>query len=323
MAPPEGATLFEWLKSTVLRLMRVPHEPEPPAGAPGSLRVFRAGESHYRLRVLRWALGQSGALIGIGFSLVFLGAFESGIERARVSAQAEAAPSPAAATPAAEAPPAVASAPGPTQSPSPSARTSRSERREARDRAIRAGFLRVSGVLIPFIWFLEIGGMIAFAAQLLVTYALVRLEFEQHWYIVTDRSLRIRTGILRLQESTMSFANVQQVEIRQGPVQRFLGLADVCVRSAGGGETGAAAEGHGVDTSLHTGVFEGVTNAEEIRNLILARLRAFREAGLGDPDEATFASALPAVRGGVSPVTAAAALALEEARALRQTVQRR
>ena len=58
--------MFEWVKARVLRLMRVPHEPEPPMGAPGSARVFRAGVNHYRLRVLRWYFGQAGALIGIG-----------------------------------------------------------------------------------------------------------------------------------------------------------------------------------------------------------------------------------------------------------------
>ena len=83
----------------------------------------------------------------------------------------------------------------------------------------------------------------------------------------------------------MSFANLQQVEIRQGPLQRFLGLADVCVRSAGGGDPAAGPKGHGEETSLHLGVFEGVANAVEIRDLVLDRLRKFREAGLGDPED--------------------------------------
>ena len=36
---------------------------------------------------------------------------------------------------------------------------------------------------------------------------------------------------------------------------------------------------------MHSGLFHSVTNAAEIRDLILERLRRFREAGLGDPDE--------------------------------------
>jgi uncharacterized membrane protein YdbT with pleckstrin-like domain len=156
----------------------------------------------------------------------------------------------------------------------------------------------------------------------MVTYALVRLEFEQHWYIVTDRSLRIRTGILRLQESTMSFANIQQVEIRQGPVQRFLGLADVCVRSAGGGgDMTHGSQGHGQEGSLHLGVFQGVDNAVEIRDLILERLRAFREAGLGDPEDARSAPAVAIPRPAGGSAVEAANVLLGEARALREAVR--
>ncbi len=203
--------MFEWVKARVLRLMRVPHEPEPPLGAPGSVRVFRAGLNHYRLRVLRWYFGQAGAIVGIGFSLVALGAFEMGVDQAAKRAALPLA------SPTVEASP---ESPGP----SPSARSSRSreERRQERERAIKAFVSKAPPYLIPLIEFIEFAGIAIFLAQLVVTYAIVRLEFEQHWYIVTDRSLRIRTGILRLQESTMSFANIQQVEIRQGPLQRLL-----------------------------------------------------------------------------------------------------
>ena len=256
--------MFEWVKAPVLRLMRVPHEPEPPMGAPGSARVFRAGVNHYRLRVLRWYFGQAGALIGIGFSLVFLAAFEAGLDQARARA---AAPVPS--------PTAEASPPAPDPSPSPRVR-SREERRRAQERAIAKLAARTPSYVVPLIEFLEFAGIAIFLVQILITDSIVRLDFEQHWYLVTDRSLRIRTGILRLQESTMSFANIQQVEIRQGPLQRFLGLADVCVRSAGGGDPAPGAKGHGDETSLHTGIFQGVPNAVEIRDLILERLRNFR-----------------------------------------------
>lgn len=267
--------MFEWVRARVLRLMRVPHEPEAPLGAPGSVRVFRAGINHYRLRVLAWVFGQSGALIGIGFSLVALGALEMGLEQARRRA---AMPQPS--------PTVEASPQSPSPSPSPRAVRSRAERQQQRERALARVAAKMPTSLIPLIEFIEILGIGLFFVQMLMTYAIVRLEFEQHWYIVTDRSLRIRTGILRLRESTMSFANIQQVEIRQGPVQRLLGLADVCVRSAGGGDPTPGPKGHGGEASLHTGVFEGVSNAVEIRDLVLERLRKFREAGLGDPEDA-------------------------------------
>ena len=141
------------------------------------------------------------------------------------------------------------------------------------------------------------------------------------WYVVTDRSLRIRTGVWNVQELTMSFANLQQVAVTQGPVQRLLGLADVRVQSAGGGPE---RPGQKQGESLHTGHFHGVEHATEIRDLIQERLRRFRETGLGDPDEAHRATP-PAIlaTAPVSPPTgdgellAAACELAAEARALR------
>lgn len=132
----------------------------------------------------------------------------------------------------------------------------------------------------------EIIGLIGVIAQLPLTLALVRFDFELRWYIVTDRSLRIRAGIWDIREMTMTFANIQQITVEQGPLQRLLGLADVMVRTAGGG-SGAMEEGHsrGRHQMMHLGYFHGVDNAEEIRDLILERMRKLRDAGLGDPDD--------------------------------------
>ena len=300
--------MFEWVKARVLKLMRVPHEPEAPLGAPGSVRVFRAGLNHYRLRVVRWVFGQAGALIGIGFSLVALGVLDLAVDQARRTADVPT-PSPSAT---------LEASPGADASPDPSPTRSREERRRQRDRVLKRVVANTPGFVLPLIKFLEVFGIAIFALQMLVTYAIVRLEFEQHWYIVTDRSLRIRTGILRLQESTMSFANIQQVEIRQGPLQRLLGLADVCVRSAGGGDPAPGQQGHAGETSLHLGVFQGVENAVEIRDLVLVRLRRFRQAGLGDPEDARSAHApAPAMSNSTSQ---AAEELLAETRALRDVL---
>src|SRR5262249_47196535 len=126
-------------------------------------------------------------------------------------------------------------------------------------------------------------GVLTYFAQLPFTYSIVRLNYEMRWFMVTDRSLRIRHGVWKVSESTMSFANIQQVVVTQGPLQRLLGLADVSVQSAGAG--GGRQHASRRQANLHLGHFEDVTNAPEIRDLILERLRRFRAAGLGDPDE--------------------------------------
>lgn len=160
----------------------------------------------------------------------------------------------------------------------------------------------------PLVRALILTGEVLFFVSLVLllpfSYLMQRLNYEQRWYIVTDRSLRIRAGIWSVQEITMTFANIQDIRITAGPLQKFLGLADLDVASAGGGSTGPKGEHI---ASSHIARFAGVDNAEQIRDLIQDRLRHYRDAGLGDPN------AKPAA----PTVDQAAATLLAEARALR------
>jgi membrane protein YdbS with pleckstrin-like domain len=114
--------------------------------------------------------------------------------------------------------------------------------------------------------------------------ALVRLDFEKRWYLVTDRSLRLREGILNVREMTITFANIQNISISQGPIQRALGIADLRVDTAGGASR-ARHDGKGTSQNLHTAWFRGVENANAIRELIQTRQHALRDSGLGDHEE--------------------------------------
>ncbi len=214
--------MFETLRTTLLHWLRVPPEPEAPFGDPASVKVFRAGQNFYRLRLLGWLASQLVAVAGLVFWLgVLIGA--------RVEVQ------------------------------------------------------RAVGDWATLLWVVKGASVAVFLVQLPLTYAMVRLDYEMRWYVVTDRSLRIRTGVWKVQEMTMSFANIQHVAVSQGPLQRLLGLADVQVRSAGGGGDQQAHPGQ--DQSMHRGHFHCVDNAETVRDLILERLKRFREAGLGDPED--------------------------------------
>lgn len=109
----------------------------------------------------------------------------------------------------------------------------------------------------------------------------VRLNYRYRWYMVTDRSLRIRQGIFLLHEQTMSFANVQEVSITCGPIQQLLGISDVRVRSAGGGGGDAKGPKGRRGKDYHLATFQGVDNPERIRDLIRERLRSYRATGEG------------------------------------------
>lgn len=232
------ATLF------VERLLRVPREPEAPAGGHESVRVFRAAPAFYRYRLLLWGVKRVLTAIGITLGLLFFAALPH----------------------------------------------------------------------FPFKWVAEIVEALAtagFVVSLPFSYLMVHLDYQMRWYIVTDRSLRIREGLMSVQEKTMSFANVQNVSIRQNPIQRFFGIADVEVRTAGGGSGATRGEHKGPD--LHLGYFRGVDNAEEIRDAVLARVRLLRDSGLGDPDAPP---AAPALTAGEREMAAGREL-LEEARRIR------
>lgn len=169
-------------------------------------------------------------------------------------------------------------------------------------------------------WGLEVLAWLGFIVQLPIGFLVARIDYEFRWYILSDRSLRVREGLLSIQEKTMTFANIQQVSIHQDPLQRLLGISDVKVETAGGG---GSRGGHGADSGhgehLHEARFRGVSNPSEIRDLILARVRMHRDAGLGE------AHAVEPVAP-VAPSTAALEAARElltEMRALRRALPQR
>jgi membrane protein YdbS with pleckstrin-like domain len=129
----------------------------------------------------------------------------------------------------------------------------------------------------------EVMAWVTFLVQIPFSLAALKLDFDMRWYILADRSLRIREGILSLHEKTMTFANIQQITIRQNPLQRLLGIADVQVRSAGGGGAGSSGgKNPHVGEGMHEAFFRGVDNADEIREAVRARVRSYRDTGLGE-----------------------------------------
>jgi hypothetical protein len=106
------------------------------------------------------------------------------------------------------------------------------------------------------------------------------------YYIITDRSLRIREGVWQIRETTLTFANIQNMNIVQGPLQRLFGIYDLVVDTAGGGgSSGHDSEGRLTGGILHQGVFRGIQNPAQLRDLILGYLRSIRTSGLGDHED--------------------------------------
>ena len=202
--------MIDRLEELVRRALRVPPPPDPPAGSPGSTRVFRAARGFFVWRLIQWGLAQLGAFGGVLIGLT-AGSF-------------------------------------------------------------------LPDFLAHYVELFEGFALVLIALGLLATFLVILFDYRLRWYFVTDRSLRIREGIFQVREQTVSFANIQNVGVKQGPVQRLLGIADVEIRTAGGGEGDSSGQG----ANMHRAVFRGVDNAGEIRDLIRNDLRRLRQDGRGE-----------------------------------------
>jgi membrane protein YdbS with pleckstrin-like domain len=112
----------------------------------------------------------------------------------------------------------------------------------------------------------------------IVAYVAIHLRYDTTWYVMSDHTLRCRRGIWLICEHTVTFENVQDIHVRRGPVQYLFGIWTIVVETAG------AAEGEHQNkfTVGNKAIMEGIDNPDEIRALILERVRRSRTAGLGD-----------------------------------------
>lgn len=215
----------ERLRALLLRLLRVPDAPQPPADEPGPVQIFRAAPGYLKYSRVLWLGKQLGALVGLVVGVAFISQVQRGLE---------------------------------------------------------------NPYLVYGLWGLELIAWLGFLLQLAASWMMLRLDFELRWYLVSGRSLRIREGLLHLREQTLAYANIQQITVRQGPLQRLFGIADVEVRTAGGGGAEAGQQhgtAGGTSAGMHTGHLRGVANAAEIRDLLRQRVGRHRDTGLGDPDD--------------------------------------
>lgn len=142
----------------------------------------------------------------------------------------------------------------------------------------------IGGVSLAVLW----------ALIFISLFFLIRLEYDMRYYIITDRSLRIRKGVLSILEQTLTFANIQNISIEQGPIERLFGISRLVVETAGGGSVIDANQVR--SANYHQAVMDGLENAEELRDLIRNYLKDIQPAsGLGDLGQAQKR------RGGFSP----------------------
>lgn len=141
----------------------------------------------------------------------------------------------------------------------------------------------IVGFFAPPVWIVTGGMVLLFVPSVLLSYFATRVDYDLRYYVLTDRSVRVREGAWNVQEKTITFANVQNVRLEQGPLERLFGFSNVRIDTAGGGVMQAGK--HSV-AMPHGVTLAGLDDAARIRDTILAKARQRADAGLGDQNEA-------------------------------------
>jgi membrane protein YdbS with pleckstrin-like domain len=112
----------------------------------------------------------------------------------------------------------------------------------------------------------------------IVGYVAIHLRYDTTWYVMNARSLRCRRGIWVIVEHTITFENVQNIHIRRGPLQYLFGISTIVIETAGASESGESSRFSGGNKAI----LEGLENPDEIRELIMERVRRSRGTGIGE-----------------------------------------
>ncbi len=129
----------------------------------------------------------------------------------------------------------------------------------------------IAGVLLALL-VLGVGGLL-----LLSQFVGIRLGYDATWYVMTDEAVRNRRGLWVVKENTVSFDNVQNLSVRQGPIQRYFGIEDLVVETAASG----AASSNDQGSQAQSLQIVGIRNAAELRDRISERMRFSGGTGLG------------------------------------------
>lgn len=108
------------------------------------------------------------------------------------------------------------------------------------------------------------------------------LYFRYHTlrYTFDEEGIHMRVGILFRREVNLTYARIQDIHLRSGFLQRWLGLADIQIQTASGSS----------DAEL---VIEGFKEYETIRDFLHTRMRGYHASGVSAPESSPSPPSLP------------------------------
>jgi membrane protein YdbS with pleckstrin-like domain len=149
-----------------------------------------------------------------------------------------------------------------------------------------AWFDRLLLDIVPtaFQGFIAVFGILAFIAQFLLTLAGIWARQRYTWLVAGDVGIRLRRGWFQSHDVTMRYSAIQQVHLRQGPLQRLIGVGTV--------EISSAANRHDdEDEGKRPTRVQNIPHPTSLRNLVRSRVEATQQRALPAPTDATSAAA--------------------------------
>lgn len=132
----------------------------------------------------------------------------------------------------------------------------------------------------PALWKLYLIRSVLSGPAIFITLPFLYFRYITLRYRLDEEGVHMKVGILFRREVNLTYARIQDIHLRSGFVQRWLGLADVQVQTASGN---AGAEL----------VIEGFKQFEEIRDFLYSRMRGARNDGKPPALHATTTTAIP------------------------------
>ena len=137
----------------------------------------------------------------------------------------------------------------------------------------------------PALWNLYVLHAVLTGPGLLFTLPYLYFRYHTLRYRFDEEGIHMRVGVLFRREINLTYARIQDIHLRSGFIQRWLGLADIQIQTASGS---AGAEL----------VIEGFKEFEAIRDFLYTRMRGYQRDATS-----TAATGAQAVRSLPTPAT--------------------
>ena len=122
----------------------------------------------------------------------------------------------------------------------------------------------------PALWVLYVIRALLTGPGLIILLPYLYFRYHTLRYTFDEEGIHMRVGILFRREVNLTYARIQDIHLRSGVIQRWLGLADIQIQTASGS---AGAEL----------VIEGFKEYEAIRDFLYTRMRGYHAPAKAAP----------------------------------------